>query len=78
MSNKGGRIGVKSLRSLLFSKWFFAALFFTSITDLASDIAERSGLQFWGWLNAISIGLSAVVALLAGWMFLDLHTRKPR
>ncbi len=69
---------MRILRSFLFSKWFFALLFFISIFDLATDVAARSRMQYWAPLNAISTGLSALVALLAAWMFLDLHTRKPK
>ncbi len=64
-------------RSFLFSKWFFALLFFAAIFDVATDLVERARLQYWGSMNAVSIGLSALVAFLAAWMFVDLHTRKP-
>jgi hypothetical protein len=52
-------------------------LFVASVIDLVADIAESMHLPFWSFLNAVSIGLSAVVAFLAGWMFLDLHLRRP-
>jgi hypothetical protein len=60
----------------LFGKWFFAILFFVSALDVASDIAERFRMEYWRPLNALSIVLSVAVAILAGWMFFDLHTRR--
>lgn len=68
---------MRRLRSILFSKWFFAMLFVVSVVDLGADIAERAALSFAGLLNIVSIVMSLFVALLAGWMFFDLHTRKP-
>jgi len=69
---------VTGFRSFLFGKWFFAVLFFASLFDLATDLVERARLSFWSPMNGISIGLSAVVAALAAWMFLDLYLRKPK
>src|SRR5574340_638619 len=69
---------VPGLRSFLFSKWFFAILFVVSVFDVAADIAERLRSESWVSLNSISLGLSLVVAILAGWMFLDLNARRPR
>lgn len=67
---------MKSLRSLLFGKWFFAILLLVSLFDVAADIAERLRLDYWLPLNSLSIAFSVIMALLAGWMFLDLHTRR--
>jgi hypothetical protein len=68
---------VVPIRSLLFSKWFFALLFFASLVDLGADIADVAHFQFRTILDYASIVMSIVIAVLAGWMFVDLHTRRP-
>lgn len=65
-------------RSFLFGKWFFALLFFASSFDVATDLVQRARLAYSGAMNGISIGLSVLIAALAAWMFVDLHTRRPR
>ncbi len=62
----------------MFSKWFFGLLFVISAFDVAADVAEWLHAESWMLLNSLSLVLSAVVALLAGWMFVDLHTRRTR
>jgi hypothetical protein len=69
---------IRGMRSFLFGKWFFALLFVVSTLDVAADVAERLHAEFWHPLNALSIIFSVVVAILAGWMFFDLHTRRWR
>jgi hypothetical protein len=67
---------MKSMRAWLYSRWFFAFLALTSILDLIADLAER----YWNWtnLNDLAIGLDVLVALLTGWMFIDLQRRGPK
>ncbi len=65
-------------RSFLYSKWFFAWLLVVAIFDLAADVVELTHSEYANTVLGISIGLSALVAILAGWIFVDLHTRKPR
>lgn len=64
------------MRSWLYSKWFFAFLALVCFLDLIADLAERK----WNWntLNNIAIGLDILACVLTGWMFLDLHRKRPK
>jgi hypothetical protein len=63
------------MRTLLYSKWFFAFLALVCVLDLFADLAER--LWEWTALNDIAILLDVIMAVLSVWMFADLHQKRP-
>ena len=64
------------MRRFLYSKWFFLLLVIVNSIDLAADLGEN----IWGHniLNNVAIGMDSVALVLAAWIFLDLHTRRPK
>jgi hypothetical protein len=64
------------VRGFLYSKWFFGFLAAVCLLDLALDVLEETSLS-WVHFNGIAIAADAVAVLLAGWMFWDLHRRRP-
>ncbi len=68
----------RALHRFLFSKWFFGLLAILALFDLTTDVLEHVHPRYWEVLNIASILLDCSLAILAGWMFLDLHSRKPR
>lgn len=63
-------------RGFLYSKWFFLFLAVIVVIDLLADIGE----EVWGWtgLNELAIVMDIVAAILALWIFADLHHRRPK
>lgn len=71
-----GTIKLKDMRRFLYSKWFFLLLVIVCAIDLVADVGEN----IWGHniLNNVAIGMDFTALILAAWMFIDLHTRRPR
>jgi hypothetical protein len=65
-----------TMRRFLYSKWFFFILAVVCAVDLFADVGE----QIWGrgFLNIVAIGLDCFAVFLSGWIFVDLHARRPR
>jgi hypothetical protein len=68
----------RRLRAFLYSKNFFGLLVLVALLDLGTDLTEHLHPHYWEIANALSIAVDCVLVFLAGWMFLDLHLRKPR
>ena len=64
------------MRRFLYSKWFFLLLVIVCAIDLAADLGEN----VWGHniLNNVAIVADSIALVLAAWIFVDLHTRRPR
>jgi hypothetical protein len=64
------------MRRFLYSKWFFLVLVMVCALDLLADLGEK----IWGhnMLNNVAIGMDAIALALVLWIFIDLHTRRPK
>jgi hypothetical protein len=64
------------MRRFLYSKWFFSLLVIVCSMDLAADVGEN----IWGhnFLNNVAIVADSIALTLAAWIFIDLHTRRPK
>ncbi len=63
------------MRRLLYSKWFFFILAVVCAFDLIADVGEH--IWGWGFLNIVAIAMDAIALSLSGWIFADLHARRP-
>jgi hypothetical protein len=63
------------MRRLLYSKWFFLILAVVCVVDLLADAGEIWGR---GFLKRLAIGMDFAALPLSGWIFIDLHARRPK
>jgi hypothetical protein len=64
------------MRRFLYSKWFFLILAIVCAVDSVADLGEH----FWGWgfLNLLAIAMDLIALSLSTWIFVDLHSRRPK
>ncbi len=71
---KGMLVGM--LRRFLYNRWFYAFLALVCALDVVAEVLDVFGPTVSYYLNMASLVFSAVAAILAGAVFLDLHLRR--
>jgi hypothetical protein len=64
------------MRRFLYSKWFFLLLATVCGTDLVAHLGEE--IWGYGYLKNVAIVMDLVALALSAWIFIDLHTRRPK
>ncbi len=72
------RILTGKMRSLIYSRWFYAFLAAVCLLDAVVDVIDiiRPGESFT--LDLISVMSSIIAAVMTGLVFLDLHLRRAK